>query len=247
MSFTYEAYDEFFKDLARHTNTNIEIMSLEQIDALEKRINRHIPVSIRAYLTQIGTVLSNYANDHYEFDIEGTIDVIVSGKKWDFDPYSCIDIDDLSILPIMARHGVEEIFFVMATEDDPPVYWFHEEAESYRFTIKHYTLFVRESFIGQIDFYRRNTEVIRRIHINGSDKVASNREVYLQIIEETRQLRSEFVAKIYEEDESRGRFTLIPELQKRWVEEFSDTNLWKELQSRKFTKVPYAVFTDSNP
>ena len=80
MSFDYEAYDEFFKDLvsfAPQRNSDPETLSLEEIDQVEVRINRYIPMTIRAFLHHAGMEYFIWSMNYWIHDPEEAIEEVL--------------------------------------------------------------------------------------------------------------------------------------------------------------------------
>ena len=58
--------------------------------------------------------------------------------------------------------------------------------------------------------------------------------------DDVRATRDQFIDKVYQEDVQRGQFTGIHELQERWKSEFSQSELWLQLQSYGQERIPYS-------
>jgi hypothetical protein len=206
--------------------------SEDEIEAVEQKIGRKLPSSMKAWYRRAGAVppyLYDYDADHSLQDFQRAQK---TARELTQDENCKWKLTD-TIFPFSQRIG-EQFNFVNTQDsnpDDPPVFHYMEtHAQPSQVDIA-FTIYIREIWLEWLDASAANQEIIREMSTRHDKKVWLARKHVLEALDaEVREFRRQLLEVVHQEDLGRNLITSPRVFQERWLQEFPKSEIWDKLQ-----------------
>jgi hypothetical protein len=212
---------------AIHHRGPIRDNSEGEIEAVEQKIGRKLPSSMKAWYRRAGAVppyLYDYDADHFD-DFQRSQE---TARELTQDENCKWKLND-HIFPFTQRVG-EQFNFVNTQDsnpDDPPVFHYIEMDNHPSEVDIAFTTYIREIWLEWLDSSAAYEQIIREMK---KPAWLARKHVVGALDSEVRRFRRQLIEIVHREDLGRNVITGPRQFQERWLEEFPKSEIWGKLQ-----------------